>query len=129
MTNKLKPQKFEQGQWAWSPLAGWGKCGVTDTRPDGLGNRPVFHEDSAFTLDGKQYADSLYPTLLSIENAALLGFHPPEEARKAREFWINVYDGGGRNGTTYAWETKEIADRAGEAQTRTDCIKVREVLE
>lgn len=41
-----------------------------------------------------------------------------------RECWVNVYDGYFGN----AWETKEEADEAA-GKSRTDCLRVREVIE
>jgi len=84
MNNKLKPQQFKNGDWAWSPSYGWGKCEGDHT------NGWLMHFGDTYYLSGNLGQRDKHPTLLSVENAALLGFYPPQEARKAREFWIHV---------------------------------------
>jgi hypothetical protein len=113
MTNKLKPQKFSSGEWAWESRHGWQRVKY---------NMDYISTDhGSYTIDGKHFKEDLYPTLLSVENAALLGFYPPEEPRKARDYWL-VRDLG--------WFKVYTDKRAISLESPTaKLIHVREVLE
>jgi hypothetical protein len=79
---------FKEGELAWSPFDGLHKCFVsTDGKTIFHGLDDRYHR--AYALDGRINLNDKHPTLLTVDQAALLGYYP--EKKKVKK-WRWVYD-------------------------------------
>lgn len=88
----MSQQKFKPGDWARHPRHGWVK--VSATTPD---TWPQHQEEAypvtigsvqdrfieTFTGDGKRHKEDLFPTLLTVREALLLGDAGPKQLEEA----------------------------------------------
>lgn len=72
--NSLQAPKFKDGDIAFSPFRGFNKISV-----DEGGEYPVNHGNDCFTMDGKLSVRDEYATLLTVKEAAQLGYYPPKK--------------------------------------------------
>ena len=88
--------KFKDGDLAWSH-----KCGFMKVKVNEFNTFSIIHDRDSYTNDGKLCEYHKYPSLLTVEEAAKLGYFPPKEKKK---IWVNVYDH-----TSYCYYTEEEA--------------------
>jgi hypothetical protein len=117
--------KFKDGEMAWSPFSGWGKVEINfaDKRTYRVKHGP-YH--ATYTNDGRRLVTDKHPTLLTVEQAAKLGYFPPKKKRKVEvKVWANVYP----MDDYYAFHnSKEKADEEAGLR-RIACVEMTGVYE
>lgn len=113
----MKPHIFKEGEWAWSPREGWAK--IQDS-PQIM--YPLKHGHCTYTNCGKALFDNRYRSLLTVEEAKLLGIEgpPKQKVTKTLEMWANVYP----DGELSTWKTKYDADFYAMNRTRIACVRL-----
>lgn len=71
-------QKFKPGDLAWSPFNGFRVVASIDPRSVYV----VSHGSYDFTAEGKFRYSDIHTTLLTVEEAAKLGYFPPKKKVK-----------------------------------------------
>lgn len=104
---------FKVGDTAWSPYVGFEKIKSGENR-----NYSYMHGRYFYLEDGRVQPDDKHPTLLTVEEAAKLGYFPEKKKVKKRdELWMNIYPQGFR-----VTHTKEQADEAA-GNRRIRCLR------
>ena len=112
------------GDIVWSVINGWGKIEIFNIKSDyPLSDYPLevkFNRTTeSYTLDGKNHALSLYPTLYWDKIEITPPPKPKKKVIKIVEYWMNTYE----NEENCIHETKEIADKNA-AECRIACVKL-----
>lgn len=113
----MNEPKFKPGDMAWSPGSGFAIC-------EDLAHNatyPIRHGCDSYTNKGFRVMVDQHPTLLTVEEAAKLGYYPPKpKVKKTIEAWVNVYPD---NIGIIAFPSKAEAD-TGTLANRIACVKV-----
>lgn len=107
--------KFKTGDIAFSLFDGFQELRETI-------DECIFHGVYSYWPDGKYNTTDKYPTLLTVEEAAKLGYFPEKKKVMKRDvIWVNVY----KDGEVWAHETKERADyiARGSIDNRIRCLR------
>lgn len=96
MTPEEFKAKFYVGQLVWCPSMGFceiKKYNASNEYPYRFTICPVEGKLTAiFTEDGKEFPQDKHPTLLTVEEAAKLGYFPPKKkVKKKISRWVNYY--------------------------------------
>jgi hypothetical protein len=111
--------KFKVGDLAWSPIDGFHI--IIDGRLRNSDEYPLRHGRHHYRLDGKRFDKDKYPSLLTVEEAAKLGYYPPKKkVKKTLHGWVSIYKDVAHK---TIWESKEIADAYAD-ESRLACIEV-----
>lgn len=85
-----KEHEFKVGELAWSPFDGF-----LTIEANYSSNKmyPLIHGGEIYTINGRQNIEWKHPTLLTVEQAAKLGYFPPKKKIKVeKDVWITVSD-------------------------------------
>lgn len=111
ISDTLNP-KFKPGDLAWSPYSGFAL--ITEIRASK--GKLIGHGTTDFYPDGRASNQDKHSTLLTVKEAAKLGYYPPKKkVKKTKEIWINQYPNGCPQPWGAAWHDTQL-EAKGKAQ-------------